>query len=210
MALLFAAHVARGMGLGAKRVEWGRVLYFAGENPDDVRMRWIGMADKMGFDINTIDVHFIPGTLSISGMKERVRAEAERLGGFSLVVVDTSATFFEGHDENDNKQMGAHARMLRDLTTIPGGPCIVVLAHPVKNAAHDNLLPRGGGAFIAEMDGNLTCAKVDTVTVHWQGKFRGTQLRPNLFRAIGGPPPASQRQQGAAPPHSSRHCDHPG
>src|SRR5262245_12040442 len=28
----------------------GPVCYFAGENPDDVRMRWIAMAEKIGFD----------------------------------------------------------------------------------------------------------------------------------------------------------------
>jgi hypothetical protein len=57
-----------------------------------------------------------------------------------------------------------------------------ILCHPVKNAAADNLLPRGGGAFIAEVDGNLTANKDDsTVELHWQGKFRGPDFAPIQF-----------------------------
>ena len=50
MALMFAAHVARGKSIGDIPVEKGRVLYLAGENPDDIRMRWLASAEKTGFD----------------------------------------------------------------------------------------------------------------------------------------------------------------
>jgi hypothetical protein len=48
IALTFAAHVAMGSSLDKIDVEQGRVLYLAGENPDDIRMRWIACADKLG------------------------------------------------------------------------------------------------------------------------------------------------------------------
>jgi hypothetical protein len=145
-------------------------------------MRWIAMAEHMGFDIAAIDVHFVPGQFSITELGERVRREADAAGGFSLVVADTSAAYFEGEDENNNVQMGAHARLLRSLVTIPGEPTVLAACHPVKNAASDNLVPRGGGAFLAEVDGNLTCSKNDTlVTLHWQGKFRGPDFAPITF-----------------------------
>lgn len=57
--LLFAALVGLGQKLGDREVGKGRALILAGENPDDVRMRWIGMAQQMGFDENAIEVHFI-------------------------------------------------------------------------------------------------------------------------------------------------------
>jgi hypothetical protein len=51
-----------------------------------------------------------------------------------------------------------------------------------KNATPDQLIPRGGGAFLAEVDGNLTAAKTDaTVELHWQGKFRGVDFAPLQF-----------------------------
>ena len=36
IALRFGVHVANGLALGGREVEKGRVLFFAGENPDDV------------------------------------------------------------------------------------------------------------------------------------------------------------------------------
>ena len=38
----------------------------------------------------------------------------------------------------------------------PNRPASLILAHPVKNASRDNLLPRGGSALTNELDGNLT------------------------------------------------------
>jgi hypothetical protein len=60
---------------------------------------------------------------------------------------------------------------------------VVAACHPVKNASDDNLIPRGGGAFLNEVDGNLTAAKSMTgpVEVHWQGKFRGPEFAPISF-----------------------------
>jgi hypothetical protein len=72
---------------------------------------------------------------------------------------------------------------MRSLVTLPGEPCVLVMCHPVKNAGQDNLLPRGGGAFIAEVDGNLTCWKTDSlVTLHWLGKLRGPDFAPISFQ----------------------------
>src|SRR5262249_15681349 len=91
--------------------------------------------------------------------------------------------YFEGDEENSNVQQGTHARRLRDLVNLTGGPCVIINCHPPKNATKDNLLPRGGGAFIAEMDGNLTASKDDgIVELHWQGKFRGPDFAPLSFQ----------------------------
>jgi AAA domain len=59
--LLLAASVALGRKIGELEVAPGRVFYFCGENPDDVRMRWIALAQQMDFDIDMIDVDFFPG-----------------------------------------------------------------------------------------------------------------------------------------------------
>jgi hypothetical protein len=101
----------------------------------------------------------------------------EKIGPVDMIIVDTSAAFFEGKDENDNVAAGKHARMLRELTKLPGTPAVVVNCHPVKNAADDNLCPRGGGAFVNEVDGNLTCLRdANVVTLHHQVKFRGVDF----------------------------------
>lgn len=181
--LLISALTALGKPLGSKEVRQGRVLYFAGENPDDVGMRWIGAAHHMGFDPSTIDVHFVPGTFDITSLIAEVDAAVEAIGGVDLVIIDTSAAYFNGTDENSNVDMAKHARNLRLLTELPGSPCVLVACHPTKSADQGNLLPRGGGAFIAEVDGNLVCQKTEggAVRLHWQGKHRGPDFAPVMF-----------------------------
>jgi AAA domain len=184
IALRLAASVALGISLAGRETKKARVLYVAAENPDDVRMKWIALAPHMDFDPSAIEVFFTDRRFTISKMIPVLRAELERLGGgFGLVIIDTGPSFFEGDDESSRSQMGAHARMFRDLIdVIPGRPCIIVNCHPVKNAAADNLLPAGGGTFLNEMDGNLTTAKTEsTVELHWQGKFRGVEFAAMNF-----------------------------
>ena len=182
IALLFAAHVALGHRLGDLDVEQGRVLILAGENPTDAKMRWIALSQQMQFDRNEIDVHWIEGVFKISEGFEQIRREVQELGGVDFIIIDSSAAFFESDDENNNKQQGVHAKRLRDLTELPGGPCVLVLCHPPKNAGDDNLQPRGGGSYVAEMDGNLTVSKDDmAVELHWQTKLRGPDFAPVNF-----------------------------
>jgi len=57
----------------------------------------------------------------------------------------------------------------------------LICCHPTKNA--ENLVPHGGGSFLNEVDGNLTCKRDDlAVEVHWTGKFRGPDFAPLNFQ----------------------------
>ncbi|MGC8536969.1 MAG: AAA family ATPase [Rhizomicrobium sp.] len=180
--LRLAAHVALGRALAGREVRAGRVLMLAGENPDDVRMRWIALAEQMGFDADEIDVAFRPGVCRISDIMPALYDYAAKFGDLGLVLVDTSAAYFDGQEENSNTELGAHARTLRGLASLPGNPTVLVCCHPTKNAADDNLQPRGGGAFIAEIDGNLIAKAADgSIELHWQGKLRGPDFPPVMF-----------------------------
>jgi hypothetical protein len=181
--LLLAAHVAVGRAIAGNEVKKGRVLYFAGENPDDTLMRWIAMSTRLGFDLDDISVHFVRGVVNIAAMLEQAKAEAMEVRGYDLICVDTSAAYFFGEEANSNTQMLTHAKVLRSLTTLPGGPAVIAACHPTKGASNDNLVPYGGGAFVNEVDGNLTCAKTDNVVdLHWQRKYRGVEFEPIGFQ----------------------------
>jgi hypothetical protein len=182
VALLWAAVIALGRALGNLEVEQGKVLYLAGENYVDVQMRWLAMSQQMDFDLNTIPVYFRAGRFKLSEKIDQLRREVDELGGVDLIIVDSSTAFFEGDDENSNTQALDHAVELRELTTFKGEPAVLVLCHPPKNAGDDNLQPRGGGALIAEWDGNLSVTKDGSVTtVHWQIKIRGPDFVPVNF-----------------------------
>ena len=201
LALRVAAHVALGLPLDGRAIEKACVLFFAGENPDDVRMRWIKLCEEMGHDPETMDVIFLPGTPDITNeqIRKRIDAEVEKHGPIGLLIVDTSAAYFRGDDENSNAQLGDHARMLRTFINLPGGPTILVTAHPLKNPNMENLVPRGGGAFLNEVDGNLVAIKQDVVVqLHWHGKFRGVGFCADLVQVDTRHDRETERQKGTA------------
>lgn len=61
---------------------------------------------------------------------------------------------------------------------------MLVACHPTKSAADDNLMPRGGGAFLNEIDGNTTAHGVGggTELRRHPEKFRGPYFAPVSFR----------------------------
>lgn len=171
--------------LAKHAIEHGQVAYFVGENPDDVRMRVIGADSRRSDDPTKDRVFFVPGVFNIEAMMNTLDAKLRDSGSVDLIVVDTSAAYFLGDEELSNTQMGRHARMLRALTTLPGGPCVLVLCHPIKHVTEPSqLLPRGGGAFLAEIDGNLTAWKRDDgfIELHHTSKFRGPGFEPITFK----------------------------
>lgn len=182
VALLIAARFAQRQSICGRETVGGRVVYLAGENADDVRMRWLGMAEKLNFDASAVDVHFIDGTFNLSERGDYVAEQIAEIGGCTLLIVDTSPAFFEGGDENSNVELIAHAKTQRRFTRCSGRPAVLSLCHPTKNASGENLLPRGGGGFLAEVDGNLVAKNTDlTIEFHWQGKLRGPGFEPVFF-----------------------------
>jgi hypothetical protein len=168
---------------GCHPVEKGKVLYMVGENADDVRARVIAADSLRRDDPSKDQIYFIAGVFPIAELRTRIEIEADKLGGLDLIIVDTSAAYFFGDDENNNKQAGDYARMLRSLTKVRGGPCVVALCHPTKHVKHaDELLPRGGGAFLNEIDGNMTAWRTDTVVeLSHSDKWRGPGFESMSF-----------------------------
>ena len=183
--LRIAMHCALGLPIGNREVDKVKVLFLAGENPDDIRMRWIKLCEKMGQEPDAVDVYFLPGVVPLAAtkMRARINAEAAEKGPFGVVIADTSAAYFEGDNENDNAQMIAHAKVFRSLVNLPGGPSIIVTCHPKLNANEDSLVPRGGSGFLGEIDCNLVLKARASMVVdlHWHQKMRGPDFPPIPF-----------------------------
>jgi hypothetical protein len=172
---------------GPHDAEHGRVVYVTRENPEDAKERLIGMAAKMNFDpeefIGTFLV--IDKVADLSKDMDRIRREVAQFGDVALVVLDTSAALFVGDNENDPIQMLKHALTQRALCGLPGNPGVIALNHPIKSATTpEQLLPRGGGGYLNETDGNLTLwAHDDRLTdLYWIGKLRGPDFEKITFR----------------------------
>lgn len=184
--LRIAAHVDQGLELCGKKVRRGRVIYFAGENPDDVRCRWIKQCEDMGVDPTMSNVVFMAGTTDLRKMRAQIDEEVKKFGDIALVIIDTNAAYFTGDDENSRTQLGDHARMLRTFCDLPGGPTVLVTCHPTKNPDIQNMVPAGGGSFLNEIDGNLAAIKSpDSMIVEVQhNKWRGLEFDPLYFKLV--------------------------
>lgn len=188
--LLMAMCVAAGRKFAERDILPGKVLILCGENPDGFRTRMHATMKSLGLEREDIAglVTVLPQALPLDeGVVARIIHEARaKTGDYSMAMVDTSISFYSGDDEDDNLQARRHAWNLRALTELPGRPAVVVNCHPVKNADRDNLVPRGGSAFMNEIDGNLTVWADDgTATLHWHRKKRGPDFDPIPFEFRG-------------------------
>ena len=184
VAMLMMTSIVRGMPFHGKGTEFGGVLYFAGENSNDIRARYQLYADTLGFEIGKVPAFFIDGVLDINVNIQRIREEAAKIHNLSLIIIDTKQAYFTGDEGNSNEQQMAFARMARRLINeLPTHPAVIILCHPVKNATQDNLTPMGGSAFLNEIDANLTLwaeDKVCTLSPH-QDKWRGVSFEALAF-----------------------------
>lgn len=159
-----------------------KVLYLSGENDEDQKARVIATSTEFDMFPTAGQFRVRAGAQGIGSLLPLLRDEFEENGPYGLVIVDTSAAFFGGEDEIDNVQAKAHAGFFREITEMPGHPTVIVLCHPTKAAGKESLLPRGGGAFLNDIDGNLTAwMSGEQVTLHKLGKFRGTPFEPMDF-----------------------------
>lgn len=184
--LYFACMVQAGRRAGHLDTVKGNVLYLAGENPEDLKARMLGMCQQ--FSLPSLQLPYVlPRTFPLNDDEaDSLKHDIEALGvPLTLIIGDTAASFFPGEDENDNVASGRYARTLRSLAAVDGNPAVTVLSHPTKHAARDNLLPRGGSAFLNELDGNLTLWSAtmgEVTTLHWHGKIRGPDFSPLHFK----------------------------
>jgi hypothetical protein len=184
--LFNACMIHAGRMIGQLNVFQGNVLILAGENPADLESRMIGMAQTYKLPLNRLP-YVLPGSFPMT--EDEATALKRDIAGLrvplALIVGDTASSFFPGEDENSNVQAGTYARTLRSLNECEGNPAIMVLCHPTKGASRGNLLPRGGGAFLNELDGNLALwsdSLGEVTELHWCGKIRGPDFSPLGYR----------------------------
>jgi hypothetical protein len=181
LALQFAISVACGEMFAERETSKGRVLILAGENPYNVKWQYAAALAARNLSPKDVDVHFVQGRFSIKEWSEVLRAKIAAMPDIRLIIVDSLQAFFEGDNDNDNTQMVEMAHKLRGLCNVPQRPAILIIAHPAgKIPAKENLVPRGGGAFLAEIDGNLTVWSQDASqqSLHHSQKFRGAGFDP--------------------------------
>ena len=182
LALQFALSVALGEDFSDRTVGQGSVLFLAGENPDNLKWQYAAALAARGIEAKDVPIYFKQGRFGISGSLEDLHEKMGNIPNLKLVIVDSLQSFFEGENDNDNMQMVTMAHSMRSIVETETKPAILIIAHPAgKTPSKDNLVPRGGGAFLAEIDGNLTVWSGDgsDQTLHHSQKFRGAGFEPS-------------------------------
>jgi AAA domain/Toprim domain len=188
VAVLIMAHISLGWECAGRKVSKSRVLFLAGENPDETEKRLFRTCEVLGLD-ELPDVVFMPGKSELfadARAREAFLLDAREQGPFGLVVVDSAQEFYPFEDENSRGLQKKYASMIREtLTTLPGNPAVLILAHPVKNPITNHLEPAGGGSFGNATDGNVALIENnDVLTMQVSGgKWRGCrEPEPIYFR----------------------------
>lgn len=188
LAILMAIRTALGEWFLGCKCRQSRVVFFAGENPDNVRYQLYGMCAELGINPGDLDIKWHDGVFSIEDALSAVKAELATHSDLGLCIFDSLQAFFEGDDDNQNAEMLRLAVSFRELTEgHPNKPSGLIIAHPVKKASRENLLPRGGSALTNELDGNFTAWVEPSSAVgefHWSGKFRGVPFDPLKFEKV--------------------------
>lgn len=177
IAVALALNVASGTRFGMHECAAGPVLYIAGENPDDVRGRFVVALERMRLPQEAVDrIHIVARSFALAERTAELASMIETLGSI-LVISDTdqAISLEAGTDENSNVDRMAHAKRLRALTRVHSRPTLVDLCHPTKRpTSADDCIPRGGGSFLNEVDGNFRL---------WRdGEVADLTSDPNKFR----------------------------
>lgn len=183
LAALMAVCIAMGRDFNNQQCESGHVLFMAGENPEDFKLRLKGTIQALGIPLADIAkrVTVMPFVDKLVSFHDEILAYSARQP-LAAIFVDTNTAYFSYMEENANVDNAAQAKDLRRLVKCNGAPAVIPLCHPVKNAAKDNLVPRGGGAFMNELDCNLTLWKEAEVFELDHNKLRGPPFQPMQFR----------------------------
>jgi len=183
VAAVLALIYAKGGLFGPHQCNPGPVVYIAGENPDDVRARTVVAMERLHIPADVArSIHILPQSFDLAARAHELIAEIERVGA-SLVIVDTDAAVSLGSSgessENDNALRMGQAKKYRELTRCKARPTVIALCHPIKRPqSADDCIPRGAGAFLNEIDGNLRLWRDGDVAdlTSDPNKFRGAPV----------------------------------
>ncbi|MDO9366144.1 MAG: AAA family ATPase [Methylotenera sp.] len=188
IAVTLALCIASGFPFGKYAVNSGIVLYIAGENPDDVRGRFQATLSQYAWGQAVYEsIHVLDQSFILESKIEELKAIIDNVLPVAIIV-DTDQAISLGDDTNEcnNGARMRHAKNLRQLTKRSSRPTVIDLCHPNASASRDTLVPRGGSAFLNEIDGNVQCSRDDTLTTlnSDTNKFRGMPFMLSFHKRV--------------------------
>jgi energy-coupling factor transporter ATP-binding protein EcfA2 len=185
LALTLAVSIALGRSFAGRPTARGKVMYVAGENPNDVRIRLHAILEQWRIEPGELSGYltFVDQSFTLLDRQADFLTLVEESAP-SLVILDTDQALSGSEEENDNAERVAHAKRARLITRVSSRPCVVDLCHPNAAAGKGHLRPRGASGFLAEIDGNAGVWRDEgtgIVEFFRTGKYRGPDFDPIEF-----------------------------
>lgn len=206
--LQYLAHcIVRGVPFGPCDVpSRGRVLWIAGEDSYNARLRVAGMVQFHQTPRHP-DYHLLPGIIqvlnadsmtSLHAMIEQAMGEEAEI---AAIFLDSKAVLWGGQDENSNSEASLFMRTLRAELCDRYGASVFLLHHLTKKSKDPNAeqSARGAGALLNDADAEIRFVRSDTAgrlsmtpgpklrgkrwdPVHFENKI--ITLDPNTFKSL--------------------------
>lgn len=199
--------IVRGIPFGACDVpQRGRVLWIAGEDSYNARLRIAGMLQYFSQPRNP-DYHLLPGViqvLSAESMESLHRMIEQAMGEeaeIAAIFLDSKAVLWGGQDENSNSEASLFMRTLRLELCERYGASVFLLHHLTKKSKDPNAeqSARGAGALLNDADAEVRFVRSDTAgrlsmtpgpklrgkkwdPVHFENKL--LTLDPNIYKSL--------------------------
>jgi len=185
--------IAAGISWGTHDVAKGDVLYIAGENPSDVRRRFITMRGTYKNELSLVDknIHIIHQSFILNDDMLPELIDICNNVMPVLIMIDTDQAVSGAIDENSNAERLEQAKRYRLLSKCNSRPTVVIQTHPTKQMTKDTLQPRGASSLRNEVDGNICCWRDSkknpdlTELFSDADKWRGMQFKLNFRKHMG-------------------------
>ena len=156
LAIDMACAIASGADFHGRKVKQGKVLYIAGEGHRGITARveaWCRANDK---DIHQLDLHISTNAVPMhdDGTIDQILREAHLLSDVTLIIIDTLARTFGGHNENSTQDMN---HFISNCDVLKSNERSVMIVH---HSGHNGERARGNSAFYAALDAEIFLRKI--------------------------------------------------
>lgn len=184
--------LVRGIPFGAHEVaNRGRVLWIAGEDSYNARLRVAGMLQHFSVPRHP-DYHLLPGAIqvlnpeSIDSLHRMIEKAMGEEAEIAAIFLDSKAVLWGGQDENSNSETSLFMATLRTEICERYGASVFLLHHLTKKSKDPNAeqSARGAGALVNDADAEVRFSRSDTagrLTMGPGPKLRGKRWEPMHF-----------------------------
>ena len=157
LAIDMACSIASGMPFHDRATTLGTVLYVASEGKRGLTTRVEAWCQKHRINSENLDLHISQQKISMhdNNAVRDVLNEANLIGNVRLIIIDTLARSFGGHNENSTQDMN---HFISNCDRLKAGHRSIMIVH---HSGHSAERARGNSAFYAALDAELSVKKTN-------------------------------------------------